>query len=943
MTGVIAVFHTDCCCPSSSFAGFNPQLFTRPCNTSASSVMQTLVASAGKTSFITGGVDARRTVRKTSSSTCTDSLRLHSIIPSSPECQLLVRSSKLSEPKTTKDHRSLPHKSLVNSAPVLLTDHPAPTSEFSAEEEEEEEEEANSSSTSRGDLDSDPAAGLLSPVLIRRQQQQQQKKKKDAAVNKKKKSTVKSPSIQEAAAAAAGKGQSLPPVDQMGSPTKEGSNSRGKKKTRQQKSVPADQMRSLTKEEGISRGKKKTRQQQSLPVDQMGSLTKDGSSSNRGKKKTQQQQHKVELLSNSSDEYERMLMNLIDQLQGIRLHALALERWHAPQLKKVHSRYQESARNLLHYVAFRSLDIAGLQETLTSLGLSSLESCEACTLASVNSVISSLRSLLYSAQVDSSRCIEWTSKLSSEMLQCATQEISCRIGQGNLSSNSQELLGPFSSERGTHIMVTLPSESALEEDTLIQTLLKAGMNVARVNCAHDGPETWSKMIHKVRYFSQLLETPCRVMMDLAGPKLRTGPMRPGPSVLKLKPFKDDAGEVTSPACVWLASEADVMKPAASENKVADASIPIMEDISRWHKKIAVGDIFKFKDRKGKSRELLVVAKAATGAWAECKNSAYIESGTEFTIIGGKGAKKCRVTVGELPQVEQAIVLRAGDKLMLTRESILGSPAVLDKAGNIIAPARVSCTLEQVFDAAKIGDPIKFDEGKITGVISAVSSSEICVEITDAGDHKGRKLRGEKAINLPQTDLAVCGLTAKDTGDLDFVATNGDIVALSFVNGPSDVHCLQTELQKRGAPESLGIVLKIETELGFQRLPAVLLQAMETRNSVGVMVARGDMAVECGWQRLAEMQDQILVTCEASHVPTIWATQVLEGMAKSGIPSRAEITDAASGSRAECVMLNKGPHIMEAVSSLDDILRREACHRRKNHAIMHPLSHFQNFQ
>ncbi|CAK9229585.1 unnamed protein product [Sphagnum troendelagicum] len=936
MTGVVAVFHTDCCCSSSSFAGFNPQLFTRPCNTSASSVMQTLFASAGKTSFITTG-DARRSVRKTSGSTCTDSLRLHS---SSPECQLLVRSSKLSEPKTTKDHRSLPHKSLVNSAPVLLTDHPAPTSEFSAEE-EEEEEEANSSSTSRGDLDSDPPASLLSPVLIR-QQQEQQKKKKDAAVNKKKKSTVKSPSIQEAAAAA-GKGQSLLPVDQTGSPTKEeGSNSRGKK-NQQQQSVPLDQMRSLTKEEGIRKGKKKTRQQQSLPVDQMGSLTKDGSSSSREKKKTQQQQHKVELLSNSSDEYERMLMNLIDQLQGIHLHALALERWHAPQLKKVHSRYQESARNLLHYVAFRSLDIAGLQETLTSLGLSSLESCEACTLASVNSVISSLRSLLYSAQVDSSRCIEWTSKLSSEMLQCATQEISRQIGQGNLSSNSQELLGPLSSERGTHIMVTLPSESALEEDTLIQTLLKAGMNVARVNCAHDGPETWSKMIHKVRYFSQLLETPCRVMMDLAGPKLRTGPMRPGPSVLKLKPFKDDAGEVTSPARVWLASQEDVMKPAASENRVADASIPIMEDISRWHKKIAVGDIFKFKDRKGRSRELLVVAKAATGAWAECKNSAYIESGTEFTIIGGKGAKKCRVTVGELPQVEQAIVLRAGDKLMLTRESILGSPAVLDKAGNIIAPARVSCTLEQVFDAAKIGDPIKFDEGKITGVISAVSSSEICVEITDAGDHKGRKLRGEKAINLPQTDLAVCGLTAKDTGDLDFVATNGDIVALSFVNGPSDVHCLQTELRNRGAPENLGIVLKIETELGFQRLPAVLLQAMETRNSVGVMVARGDMAVECGWQRLAEMQDQILVTCEASHVPTIWATQVLEGMAKSGIPSRAEITDAASGSRAECVMLNKGPHIMEAVSSLDDILRREACHRRKNHAIMHPLSHFQNFQ
>ncbi len=168
MTSVVVMFHTDCCCSSSSFAGFNPQLFTRPCNTSASSVMQTLVARAGKTSFITEGVDARRTVRKSSSSTCTDNLRLHLIIPSSPECQLLVRSSKLLEPKTTKDHRSLPDKSLMNSTLVLLTDHPAPTSEFSAEE-EEKKEEVNNNSTSRGDLDSDLATGLLSPVLIRQQ------------------------------------------------------------------------------------------------------------------------------------------------------------------------------------------------------------------------------------------------------------------------------------------------------------------------------------------------------------------------------------------------------------------------------------------------------------------------------------------------------------------------------------------------------------------------------------------------------------------------------------------------------------------------------------------------------------------------------------------------------------------------------------------------------
>jgi len=81
-----------------------------------------------------------------------------------------------------------------------------------------------------------------------------------------------------------------------------------------------------------------------------------------------------------------------------------------------------------------------------------------------------------------------------------------------------------------------------------------------------------------------------------------------------------------------------------------------------------------------------------------------------------------------------------------------------------------------------------------------------------------------------------------------------------------------------------------------------------------MIARGDLLVEIGYERLAEVQEEILWLCEAAHVPVIWATQVLEGLAQKGLPSRAEITDAAMGVRAECVMLNKGPHIIEAVPS-----------------------------
>ena len=88
-----------------------------------------------------------------------------------------------------------------------------------------------------------------------------------------------------------------------------------------------------------------------------------------------------------------------------------------------------------------------------------------------------------------------------------------------------------------------------------------------------------------------------------------------------------------------------------------------------------------------------------------------------------------------------------------------------------------------------------------------------------------------------------------------------------------------------------------------------------------MVARGNLAIEVGFDRMAEVQEEILWLSEAAHMPVTWATQVLETLAKTGIPSRAEVTDAAMGERAECVMLNKGEHILDAVRFLDDILHR----------------------
>ena len=123
------------------------------------------------------------------------------------------------------------------------------------------------------------------------------------------------------------------------------------------------------------------------------------------------------------------------------------------------------------------------------------------------------------------------------------------------------------------------------------------------------------------------------------------------------------------------------------------------------------------------------------------------------------------------------------------------------------------------------------------------------------------------------------------------------------------------------------MIKIETPEAVKNLPELIVRTAG-KQPLGVMIARGDLAVEIGYQRLAEIQEEILWLCQAAHVPVIWATQVLENLVKTRIPSRAEITDAAMAERAECVMLNKGDYVTDAITVIDDVLTRMEQHQAK---------------
>src|SRR6516164_7178737 len=200
--------------------------------------------------------------------------------------------------------------------------------------------------------------------------------------------------------------------------------------------------------------------------------------------------------------------------------------------------------------------------------------------------------------------------------------------------------------------------------------------------------------------------------------------------------------------------------------------------------------------------------------------------------------------------------------------------------------------------------------------------------------KGKSSRQKKASTYRRLVLMSQRLPAQDLDALKFIVQHADLVGYSFVRTDVDVRQLLEHLVELGG-QHLGLVVKVETRKAFDNLPRLILAAMRAR-SFGIMIARGDLAVECGPQRLAEVQEEILWICEAAHAPVIWATQVLESLAKKGMPSRSEITDAAMGERAECVMLNKGPYAVTCVRVLADILERMQAHQEKKRSLLRQL-------
>src|SRR3974390_3142905 len=411
-------------------------------------------------------------------------------------------------------------------------------------------------------------------------------------------------------------------------------------------------------------------------------------------------------------------------VEKLRRAALATEQEFSAELELVAPLMRESAFNLVHYLAVRRHDVRELQGELERLGLSSLGRMEAHVMASLQAVLR----VLYTLRGE---------PVPAEVVE--DPPITFDTGPSMLAEHTNAILGAAPQGRQTRIMVTMPGEAADDPD-LIRGLVEAGMGIMRINCAHDSPKTWEMMVKRLREAERELGKRCLVSFDLAGPKLRTGPIARGPAVVKWRPTRNAAGRVTAFARVRLVAGSN--QPTAKEPTIPAEAALLGQ--------ARPGDTFVFADARNRKRVLHVNEVRPGECLCETDRTAYVVPGTRLTLHRDQSSI-AKGEVGALPTVEQSIALRAGDFLEVVHGAAPGRNATYDDEGRMTEPAFVSCAPAEVFSGVRIGEPILFDDGKIRGVLRAVAEDRLQVEITGAARDLA-KLKSEKGINLPESDL-----------------------------------------------------------------------------------------------------------------------------------------------------------------------------------------------
>jgi pyruvate kinase len=281
-----------------------------------------------------------------------------------------------------------------------------------------------------------------------------------------------------------------------------------------------------------------------------------------------------------------------------------------------------------------------------------------------------------------------------------------------------------------------------------------------------------------------------------------------------------------------------------------------------------------------------------------------ETGRRVAIMADLPGPKLR-----LGQIDpEPIRLLPGAHFTLTSEDIVGNAQ------------RASTTFQQLPRVVKTGDRIFLNDGLVQLVVDRIAGNDVECKIVVGGE-----LRSRKGLNLPGVDLGISAFTEHDRACLEFALAQGvDAVSQSFVECAADIHAV------RAAAAAIGrqpfIIAKIERADALAHFDEILAA------SDGIMIARGDLGVEVPIEEIAYMQKQLIAKTNLAGQPVITATQMLESMVSSPLPTRAEATDVANAilDGTDCVMLSGesavGKFPEEAVAMLAKIAGFTETHR-----------------
>ena len=554
--------------------------------------------------------------------------------------------------------------------------------------------------------------------------------------------------------------------------------------------------------------------------------------------------------------------------------------------------HHRSAANLAHYLGLRKQSVRQLQLDLAGLGLSSLGRSE----GHVRDTLLRLEGWLKMEH-------------SGERRRFAADGLDTDAAGAILHENTHALFGPRPLNRHVYIMVTAPDADEVTRGWA-DKVLHAGANILRINAAHESLAAWTRSIGVIRARAAALGKHVKVFVDLPGPKLRAEILRTQPAVLHFPRRKDRRGKTVGPTTVWCV-------PAF----VARSQVPIPH---AWFGRLRAGDRLNIRDAGGRARELVIRAASAVRVRAECAQSLFITPG--LAIECRRGIRVLgRGRIGTIPREPCDVLLNRDDRFILNETG---------RANRVNRVPVLRCPEPGVLDQVRRGERVVLDDGRIVAIVESTAGQSMVCRVTRTAKSPAR-LRSGKGLAFPDSRVSLPALGSEDEAALKFALECADGVEASFVNSRRDVDRIVRRLRKDARP-GFGLVLKLETQGAIRNLPDILFAALRY-SPAGLMIARGDLAVEASFEQLAQLQEEILGFGEACHLPVIWATQVLDSLAHSGVPTRAEVTDAAMSMRAECVMLNKGPFVAEATRTLVKIIRDMEPRQYKKRALFSKLA------